>query len=257
MDSNFDIAALFASLGFLELSILILTAFFASVVSGISGYGGGMTLGLLVSPFIPVKLLVPLMSVFVLFSNLSRMYYYRKNIFWKKGFYFAIISTPFLIAGTNFYAAVSEKTLYFCLGFGLAFIVILRRVFKKINLNIGWFGLGIMAIFYGTISGVILGPGSVLLTALAANGLVGGQIIGTDAFVTLINCTIRLISFWNLGLLNLDALYVGSLIGLVSIFGSYTAKKIADQLGVKMHTIIIEVCVVLGGAVMIYRALTF
>ena len=74
MESNFDIAALFASLGFLELSILILTAFFASVVSGISGYGGGMTLGLLVSPFIPVKLLVPLMSVFVLFSNLSRMY---------------------------------------------------------------------------------------------------------------------------------------------------------------------------------------
>ena len=257
METNFDIAALFASLGFLELSILILTAFFASVVSGISGYGGGMTLGLLVSPFIPVKLLVPLMSVFVLFSNLSRMYYYRKNIFWKKGFYFAIISTPFLIAGTNFYAAVSEKTLYFCLGFGLAFIVILRRVFKKINLNIGWFGLGIMAIFYGTISGVILGPGSVLLTALAANGLVGGQIIGTDAFVTLINCTIRLISFWNLGLLNLDALYVGSLIGLVSIFGSYTAKKIADKLGVKMHTIIIEVCVVLGGVVMIYRALTF
>ena len=257
MESNFDIAALFASLGFLELSILILTAFFASVISGISGYGGGMTLGLLVSPFIPVKLLVPLMSVFVLFSNLSRMYYYRKNIFWKKGFYFAIISTPFLIAGTNFYAAVSEKTLYFCLGFGLAFIVILRRIFKKINLNIGWFGLGIMAIFYGTISGVILGPGSVLLTALAANGLVGGQIIGTDAFVTLINCTIRLMSFWNLGLLNLDALYVGSLIGLVSIFGSYAAKKISDKLGVKMHTIIIEVCVVIGGAVMIFRALTF
>ena len=257
MESDFDIAALFASLGFLELSILVLTAFFASVVSGISGYGGGMTLGLLVSPFIPVKLLVPLMSVFVLFSNLSRMYYYRKNIFWKKGLYFAVISTPFLIAGTNFYAAVSEQTLYFCLGFGLAFIVILRRIFKKINLNIGWFGLGIMAIFYGTISGVILGPGSVLLTALAANGLVGGQIIGTDAFVTLINCTIRLISFWNLGLLNLDALYVGSMIGIVSIFGSYTAKKIADKLGVKMHTIIIEVCVILGGAVMIYRALTF
>ena len=82
MEADFDIAALFASLGFLELSILILTAFFASVVSGISGYGGGMTLGLLVSPFIPIKLLVPLMSVFVLFSNLSRMYYLEKrNLF--------------------------------------------------------------------------------------------------------------------------------------------------------------------------------
>ena len=145
----------------------------------------------------------------------------------------------------------------FCLGFGLAFIVILRRVFKKINLNIGWFGLGVMAVFYGTISGVILGPGSVLLTALAANGMVGAQIIGTDSFITLINVIIRLISFWNLGLLNLDALYVGSMIGIVAIFGSYTAKKIADKLGVKLHTIIIEVCVILGGAAMIYRAFTF
>ena len=257
MEPDFDIAALFASLGFLELFILILTAFFASVVSGISGYGGGMTLGLLVSPFVPVKLLVPLMSVFVLFSNFSRMYYYRKSIFWKKGIYFAIISTPFLIAGTNFYASVSAKTLYFCLGFGLAFIVILRRVFKKINLNIGWFGLGVMAVFYGTISGVILGPGSVLITALAANGLIGAQIIGTDAFITLINVVIRLISFWNLGLLNIDALYVGSLIGIVAIFGSYVAKKIADKIGVKVHTIIIEICIIVGGGAMIFRAFTY
>ena len=181
----------------------------------------------------------------------------NKSIFWKKGIYFAIISTPFLIAGTNFYASVSAKTLYFCLGFGLAFIVILRRVFKKINLNIGWFGLGVMAVFYGTISGVILGPGSVLITALAANGLVGAQIIGTDAFITLINVVIRLISFWNLGLLNIDALYVGSLIGIVAIFGSYVAKKISDKIGVKMHTIIIEICIIVGGGTMIFRAFTY
>ena len=47
------------------------------------------------------------------------------------------------------------------------------------------------------------------------------------------------------------------MIGIVAIFGSYTAKKIADKLGVKLHTIIIEVCVILGGAAMIYRAFTF
>ena len=39
--------------------------------------------------------------------------------------------------------------------------------------------------------------------------------------------------------------------------GSPTAKKIADKLGVKMHTIIIEICVVIGGSAMIYKALTF
>ena len=105
----------------------------------------------------------------------------------------------------------SYKTGLDLLGFGLGFIVILRRVFAKINLTIGWFGLSIMAIFYGTISGVILGPGSVLLTALAANGLMGPQIVGTDSFITLINCAVRLISFRQLGLLSNEAIFFGSL----------------------------------------------
>jgi len=241
---EFNLTEVATNLSIAKILILIAVAFFASVISGISGYGGGMTLGLLVSPFIPIKLLVPLMSIFVFFSNLSRMY-------------FALLGLPFVILGTNFYASVSPQVLYFCLGFGLGFIVILRRVFAKINLTIGWFGLSVMAIFYGTISGVILGPGSVLLTALAANGLMGPQIVGTDSFITLINCAVRLISFRQLGLLSNEAIFFGSLIGSVAIFGSYVARKIADKLGVKLHTVIIEVCVVLGGSVMIYRAFTF
>ena len=253
----FSLTEVAGSLSVFKIIILITVAFFASVISGISGYGGGMTLGLLVSPFIPIKLLVPLMSIFVLFSNVSRLYFYRDHVFWKKGVYFALLGLPFVILGTNFYAQVSAQVLYFCLGFGLAFIVVLRRFLKKINLTIGWFGLGIMAVFYGTISGVILGPGSVLLTALAANGMVGPQIIGTDSFITIINVTARLISFRSLGLLSNEAILFGSMIGSVAIFGSYTARKIADKLGVKLHTVIIEVCVVLGGLVMVYRAFTF
>ena len=254
---QFSLTEVATNLSLVKILILIIVAFLASVVSGISGYGGGMTLGLLVSPFIPIKLLVPLMSIFVLFANVSRLYFYRDHVFWKKGVYFAVLGLPFVLMGTNFYAQVSAQVLYFCLGFGLGFVVILRRVLKKINLEIGWFGLGVMAVFYGTISGVILGPGSVLITALAANGLVGPQIIGTDAFVTIINVIARLLSFRSLGLLTNEAIIFGSMIGSVAILGSYTARKISDKLGVKLHTIIIEVCVVLGGLVMIYRAFTF
>ena len=213
-----------------------------------------MTLGILVSPFIPIKLLVPLMSVFVFCSNLSRMYYYRDSIFWKKGF-----TTNLFASSDNFHSLIlflSDKVLYFCLGFGLAFVIVVRRVFKKINLTIGWLGLAVMAVFYGTISGVILGPGAVLLTALASNGMVGSAIIGTDSFITCINVIIRLVSFRNLGLLNNDALLIGCSIGVVAILGSYIARKIVDKLGVKLHTLIIEICIILGAIVMIYRAFT-
>jgi uncharacterized protein len=57
----FDLYAFTSSLSYLQIGILLLVALFASIVSGISGYGGGLTLGILVSPFIPIKLLVPLM----------------------------------------------------------------------------------------------------------------------------------------------------------------------------------------------------
>ena len=253
---GFDLYAFTSSLSYLHIAILLFVALLASIVSGISGYGGGMTLGILVSPFIPIKLLVPLMSVFVFCSNVSRMYYYRDSIFWKKGLYFALIGTPFIILGTNFYAGVSDKVLYFCLGFGLVFAVIVRRVFKKINLTIGWFGLGVMAVLYGSLSGVILGPGAILLTALASNGMMGSAIIGTDSLVTCINVIIRMISFRNLGLLNNDALLIGGYIGMVAIFGSYIARKIVDKLGVKLHTLIIEICITLGATLMVYRAFT-
>ena len=93
---SFDLYAFTSSLSYLQIGILLLVALFASIVSGISGYGGGLTLGILVSPFIPIKLLVPLMSVFVFFSNLSRMYYYRDHIFLKKALYFSFLGRPFI-----------------------------------------------------------------------------------------------------------------------------------------------------------------
>lgn len=175
----------------------------------------------------------------------------------EKGYLFCIIRITIRFTRDKFLCSSFRASFVFLFGFWIGIHRSFATDIKKINLVIGWFGLGVMAIFYGTISGVILGPGSVLLTALAANGLMGPQIIGTDSFITIINVTARLISFRSLGLLNNEAILFGSMIGSVAILGSYTARKIADKLGVKLHTIIIEVCVVLGGTVMIYRALTF
>ena len=62
----FDLYVFVSGLSYLQIIILLLVALFASIVSGISGYGGGLTLGILVSPFIPVKLLS--LSCLFLFS---------------------------------------------------------------------------------------------------------------------------------------------------------------------------------------------
>ena len=47
---SFDLYAFTSSLSYFQIGILLFVALLASIVSGISGYGGGMTLGILVSP---------------------------------------------------------------------------------------------------------------------------------------------------------------------------------------------------------------
>ena len=81
---EFNLTELATNLSIGKILILIGVAFFASVISGISGYGGGMTLGLLVSPFIPVKLLVPLMSIFVFFLIYPECIFTETIFFGKK-----------------------------------------------------------------------------------------------------------------------------------------------------------------------------
>ena len=54
---SFDLYAFTSSLSYFHIAVLLVVALLASIISGISGYGGGMTLGILVSPFIPIKIL--------------------------------------------------------------------------------------------------------------------------------------------------------------------------------------------------------
>ena len=70
---EFNLTEVATNLSITKILILIAVAFFASVISGISGYGGGMTLGLLVSPFIPIKLLAALAIIHYTFSNHFRV----------------------------------------------------------------------------------------------------------------------------------------------------------------------------------------
>jgi hypothetical protein len=44
---SFDLYAFTSSLSYLHIAILLFVALLASIISGISGYGGGMTLGIM------------------------------------------------------------------------------------------------------------------------------------------------------------------------------------------------------------------
>ncbi len=49
-------------------------AFVAAIINGLGGVGGGFILGAALTPVVGAKAVIPLVAVFYIFGNLSRLY---------------------------------------------------------------------------------------------------------------------------------------------------------------------------------------
>lgn len=238
-----------------DYALIALATFFASLVSGLGGFGGGFIIAVVMTPIVGAKSLVPLMSVFALFSNFSRVLAYRHTIAWSNTAVFLVASTPGVFLGTHFFSWAPERLLLALLGVVLIGCVPLRWILKRRRLNLSGYAVVAVAVLFGFMSGTAVGSGTLAIAALMGTGLQGGNLLGTDATIGLVNSITRVISFRRLGLLSDDIVLAGTLMGIMTLPGTFIAKTIVDRIGLERHTRLIELVVVSGGVIFIGRAL--
>jgi uncharacterized membrane protein YfcA len=88
-----------------------------------------------------------------------------------------------------------------------------------------------------------------------ATGLEGGAVIATDAAVSVVMGVIKISVFALAGVFTPLVLTIGVLIGAIGFFTTFIAKLIVERLPVHVHTAMLDVVVIVGGAAMIYGAL--
>jgi hypothetical protein len=99
------------------------------------------------------------------------------------------------------------------------------------------------------------GSGVILLSLLMAAGLEGAAVIATDAVVSIATSLIKISVFGLAGVVTAQVLAFALLIGGIALPGTFLARAFVERMPVHIHTAILDVAVIAGGAVMISAAL--
>ena len=141
------------------------------------------------------------------------------------------------------------------IGTMLILSVPLRRMLRSRAVRIGDTGLAAGAVGYGVVVGGTSGSGVILLSLLMAAGLEGAAVIATDAVISIATSLIKISVFGLAGVVSAQVIAFAVLIGGIGLPGAFLARAFVERMPVHVHTAILDVAVIAGGAVMISTAL--
>ena len=250
-----NVASGFADISLLQLLLVAIVALFAAVVGGLAGYGTGALMPLVLVPLIGAEPVVPIIAISSLFTNSARAAAYLRYVDRRRALIVTVAAALTTALGAYGYTLLTNAGAALVIGAMLILSVPLRRSLRRREVRIGDTGLGAGAIGYGVVVGGPSGAGVILLSLLMASGLEGAAVIATDAVISLTTSVIKISVFGLAGVVTAQVLAFALLIGIIALPGAFLARIFAERMPVHIHTAILDVAVIAGGAVMIGSAL--
>lgn len=245
----------YADVSVLQLALVAGVALFASIVGGVSGYGAGALMPLVLVPLVGAEPVVPIIAISALFNNSSRLAAFRSYADFRRAGIVLAFSVPTCVLGAWGYTRLSNAGAALVIGSMLILSVPLRRHLKKRDFRVGDGGLCIGAFGYGVVVGGTAGSGVILLSLLMAAGVEGAGVIATDAAVSIAIGVVKISVFALAGVINAQVIAFALLIGIVAMPGAFLAKIFVERMPVRMHTAILDAVVLLGGVFLVAGAL--
>jgi len=244
----------FADISLLQLALVAGVALFASVVGGVTGYGGSALMPLVLVPIIGPEPVVPIVSISGLFNNASRILAFLRFADWKTALIILPTALPLCMLGAYGYTKLTGAGVLIVIGTMLCLSVPFRRMLRHFDIRLGKGGLVAGSAGYGFLAGSTTGAGVILLSLLMAAGLEGAAVVATDAVVSVAIGVTKIFVFGFSGAMTAQVIAFGLLIGLVALPGAFLARAFVERLPVHVHTGILDAIVLVGGAVMIFGA---
>ena len=250
-----DILSGFADVSLAQLALVAAVAFFASLVGGVSGYGTGALMPLVLVPLVGAAPVVPIIAISALFNNASRLTAFRKYADWRRAGIVMVASVPTCVLGAWGYTHLSSKGAALVIGAMLILSVPLRRHLKRRDFRVGDRGLAAGGFGYGVVVGGTAGSGVILLSLLMAAGVQGAGVIATDAAVSIVISVVKTSVFGFAGVLTAQVIAFALLIGIVALPGAFLARAFVERMPVHVHTAILDAVVLVGGVVLMISAM--
>jgi len=237
---------------------LLLVAFvggMASIFGGVTGYGSGLILPLVLVPTIGAEATIPVIGISAILNNASRLVAFRHLVDWRKAGLLALVAAPGCALGAWLYSLLSGPTAAVVIGGTLMALVPVKRWLKRTGFTLRGPALGVSGFGYGLLAGGTAGSGIVLLSVLMAAGLNGRAVVATDAAISVVMGVVKTIVFQSAGSLTPALWAMALVIGFAAVPGAFTARWLVERMPIRVHDLLIEVMVFLGGAMLVWRGL--
>ncbi len=241
-------AATFAYVGF--------AAFAASIVGGVSGYGVGLILPVIVAPVVGVAGVIPTMAVSMSITNFSRVVAFWRDIDRRRAGLALAGAVPCCVLSAYVYTLLPTTAIAAVLGVCLIGSVPMRRALVRAGWRASDGGVVAGGATYGILIGGMTGLGAILIAAFMAAGVEGAALIGTDALVSLFTNLVKVAVFGTRTTLDLELLLAGLLMGACTIPGAFVGRWLLERFSMTLHTAMMEALVLFGGASFLWRAWT-
>jgi uncharacterized membrane protein YfcA len=245
----------FADISIWQLALVAGIALFASILGGVSGYGTGALMPLVLVPMVGAEAVVPIIAISAMFSNSSRVGAFYKYADWRRVGIVLVTAVPTCVLGAWGYTKLTGAGAALVIGSMLILSVPLRRLMKYHGVRIGDRGLALGSVGYGVVVGGTAGSGVIMLSLLMAVGLEGAGVVATDAAVSIVIGTVKVSVFGLAGVLTVQVIAFALLIGIIALPGAFLAKAFVERMPVHVHTAILDAVVLVGGVVLVYGAL--
>jgi uncharacterized membrane protein YfcA len=245
----------FSDISLWQLALVAAVAFIASLVGGVSGYGTGALMPLVLVPLTGAEAVVPIIAISALFNNASRLTAFFKFADFRRAVIVSLCALPTCVVSAWGYTRLSSAGAALVIGAMLILSVPLRRHMKRRDFRVGDGGLAAGAVGYGAVVGGTAGSGVILLSLLMAAGLQSAGVIATDAAISMVISLAKLAVFGLAGVITAKVLAFALLIGIVALPGAFLARAFVERMPVHVHTAILDVVVLVGGVVFVFGAL--
>ncbi len=251
-----SLSSALAGVSLVQFALIAGLALIASIVGGVSGYGTGALMPLVLVPIFGPEPVVPMLSISALLNNASRAGVYRGLIDFRRVLIVLPAAVPFCMLGAWGYTQLTGRGAALVIGSMMVASVPLRRFLKRRGFALSDRGLAVASAGWGAVAGGTTGAGVMLLSLLMAAGLQGATVIATDAVIS-IGIGIAKVSVFGLaGTVGLREIAVALLMGAMAVPGALIARTMVDRMPLRVHTAILDAVVIVGGIVMLTAAFT-
>ncbi|MBI3503359.1 MAG: sulfite exporter TauE/SafE family protein [Proteobacteria bacterium] len=238
------------------LAFVAFAAFAASIVGGVSGYGVGLILPVVIAPVVGVTGIIPVMAVSMAITNFSRVVAFWREIDWPRARLALAGAVPCCVLSAYVYTLLPATAVAAVLGLCLVGSVPMRRALEHSGWRVAGPGIVAGGATYGILIGGMTGLGAIVIATFMAAGMEGAALIGSDALVSLFTNLVKVAVFGSRTNLDFDLAVAGALMGACTIPGAFVGRWLLERFPMTIHTAMMDALVLVGGATFLWRAWT-